>query len=251
MDNRFWTMFSLLALTSLCLIYIGFRFYHLNYINDTQLGYAGAILGGSMTLIGVWWTIDNQEKQKREELELTYQPILSCNIVPYKEMNQLCSELTLLFNHIGFNDSNHETIPYMLEFKNTGRGEIRTFHANIKSCTIISSPFNDDNQIDLSKSYMLGDGFLNFFPINGSQYILIRIPKQIQTYTPIPTEYIRIEVCLSSFISGFISETEHEYYINFYIDIYLDGRNERVEIDSLTVGYLGSKKVKKIVHHVG
>lgn len=249
MKKRFIMMFSCLAGMSFILILIGNHIYHLGYINEAQLGYAGAIIGGSMTLIGVWWTIDNQEKQKREELELTYQPILSCNIVPYKEMNQLCSELTLLFNHIGFDDSNHETIPYMLEFKNTGRGEIRTFHANIKSCIIISSPFNDDNQIDLSKSYMLGDGFFNFFPINGSQYILIRIPKQIQTY--IPAKYIRIEVCLSSFISGFISETEHEYYINFYIDIYLDGRNERIEIDSLTVGYLGNKKVKKIIHHVG
>lgn len=52
MDKKFWTMFSLLALTSLCLIYISFHIHHLNYINDAQLGYAGAIIGGFMTLIG-------------------------------------------------------------------------------------------------------------------------------------------------------------------------------------------------------
>ena len=76
MDKKFWTMFSLLALTSLCLIYIGFQCYHLNYINDAQLGYAGAILGGSMTLIGVWWTIDSQEKKRLEDLAIQYMPIL-------------------------------------------------------------------------------------------------------------------------------------------------------------------------------
>ena len=69
MDKRFWTMFSLLALTSLCLIYIGFQFYHLNYINDAQLGYAGAILSGSMTLIGVWWTIKDQDNKRKQESE--------------------------------------------------------------------------------------------------------------------------------------------------------------------------------------
>ena len=77
MDKRFWTMFSLLALTSLCLIYIGFQFYHLNYINDAQLGYAGAILGGSMTLIGVWWTIKDQDNKRKQDLVIQYRPIIT------------------------------------------------------------------------------------------------------------------------------------------------------------------------------
>lgn len=77
MDKRFLTMFSLLALTSLCLIYIGFQFYHLNYINDAQLGYAGAILGGSMTLIGVWWTIKDQDNKRKQDLVIQYRPIIT------------------------------------------------------------------------------------------------------------------------------------------------------------------------------
>lgn len=109
MDKKFWTMFSLLALASLCLIYIGFQFYHLNYINDAQLGYAGAILGGSMTLIGVWWTINNQEKQRREDLAMQYKPILSLEFL---------NETTIDF------PVENAVLSFSLELKNIGRGEL-------------------------------------------------------------------------------------------------------------------------------
>ena len=33
------------------------------------LGFLGSVIGGAMTLIGVWWTIDNQEKLRKKELD--------------------------------------------------------------------------------------------------------------------------------------------------------------------------------------
>lgn len=109
MGKKFWSMFSLLALTSLCLIYIGLQFYHLNYINDAQLGYTGAILGGVMTLIGVCWTIINQEKQRREDLAMQYKPIISLEFL---------NETTINF------PVENAVLSFSLELKNIGRGEL-------------------------------------------------------------------------------------------------------------------------------
>ena len=48
---------SLIVFLSLMLIFTGFWFYHNGLINGTQLGYAGAIIGGGITLLGVYITI--------------------------------------------------------------------------------------------------------------------------------------------------------------------------------------------------
>lgn len=79
--------------------------------------------------------------------------------------------------------------------------------------------------------------------INGSKYIFISISKQIKSYAS--EKYIRIKVCLNSFISGYISEKNYEYYITFYIDIYLDIKEARIEVDSLTIKNSDNNKYKK------
>lgn len=176
-----------------------------------------------------------------------YQPIISATVVEYREINQLCSELFLSFKNSNFDDEN--TIkPFMLEFKNTGRGEIRDFRVEIESCSVVSNPFHAEDEFDLSDSFILGDGFFNFFPINSSNYFLINIPSQnylFEINTP-----LRISITLIVDISGFITDTIHSYVVNFYIDIYLYGPNKPIETNDLTIGYIGSKK-KKHTHGVG
>ena len=40
------------------------------------VGYCGSIIGGFLTLYGVWWTIDDSQKARSKELELQHMPIL-------------------------------------------------------------------------------------------------------------------------------------------------------------------------------
>ncbi|MCD7951245.1 MAG: hypothetical protein LUG12_13505 [Erysipelotrichaceae bacterium] len=50
------------------IILIGFYIYDKDYINSSQLSFLGSIIGGALTLCGVWWTINNNEKNRKEEL---------------------------------------------------------------------------------------------------------------------------------------------------------------------------------------
>lgn len=217
--------------------------------DDNWISFWGSILGGGLTLVGVWWTIIDQEKKRNQELELQYQPILSANITKYRQINRLCNELHLLFNHVGFDDNNLEPAPFMLEFKNIGRGEIRNFNIHIDSKDIIISPFNDSNQLDLSNSSILADGFFDFFPINGSKYLLVLLPKQKVLYNQLHP--IRIGITLNILVNGFITEVGYEYLLTFYININLNGSEKRLTADSITLDYVGNKVNHKSTKSVG
>lgn len=42
----------------------------------TLIGYGGSILGGFLTLYGVWWTIEDNNKQRIEDFVIQYKPLL-------------------------------------------------------------------------------------------------------------------------------------------------------------------------------
>ncbi|WP_417076308.1 hypothetical protein [Holdemania filiformis] len=50
------------------------------FINETNreawIGYYGAIIGGALTLGGVWWTLTEQEKERNEKMKVEYKPAL-------------------------------------------------------------------------------------------------------------------------------------------------------------------------------
>lgn len=48
-----------------CITYIFLHAYHVKIIDGNQLSFIGAILGGLITLGGVWWTIKDNEKSKK------------------------------------------------------------------------------------------------------------------------------------------------------------------------------------------
>lgn len=55
------------------------------FINDSNkeiwIPFLGTIIGGSITLFGVWWTIDNQKKQRRIDLAIQYKPVLIATLI--------------------------------------------------------------------------------------------------------------------------------------------------------------------------
>lgn len=81
--------------------------FSLEFINDENMngwiGYYGAVIGGSLTLIGVAITIVYQDKIKNEEIKLRYLPIIdvSSQIDKSKNNNRSYVFLDLLIKNIG------------------------------------------------------------------------------------------------------------------------------------------------------
>lgn len=86
------------------------------------MGYYGAVLGGFMTLAGVWWTIKDQEKKRRLDLIAQYKPIL-----------------TISSKHVDFIFRNI-CLQAKFNIKNKGRGEAMDVDIKITkpSCRIIT-----------------------------------------------------------------------------------------------------------------
>ncbi len=85
------------------------------------LQYYGTILagisGGFITLLGVWWTINDQKKQRKVEFELQYRSILSLKQNPEKS-SELIAKNFLQFNFELFNYGNTEAISLEIRMKN-------------------------------------------------------------------------------------------------------------------------------------
>lgn len=85
------------------------------------LQYYGTILagisGGFITLLGVWWTINDQKKQRKEEFELQYRSILSLKQNPEKS-SELIAKNFLQFNFELFNYGNTEAVSLEIRMKN-------------------------------------------------------------------------------------------------------------------------------------
>lgn len=47
---------------------------------EAWIGYYGAILGGALTLVGVWWTIKSEDKQKRDDKINSQRPFLKITL---------------------------------------------------------------------------------------------------------------------------------------------------------------------------
>lgn len=84
------------------------------FINDSNrdawIDFFGAIIGGALTLIGVAWTIVDQNTKRREDAMDVVKPILVANACTYEKIK-------------GINgDNNSRVLECILEYKNVGKG---------------------------------------------------------------------------------------------------------------------------------
>lgn len=47
---------------------------------ETWINFFGSIIGGGLTLFGVWWSIKDQENKRKKDLAIQYRPIFTCSI---------------------------------------------------------------------------------------------------------------------------------------------------------------------------
>lgn len=192
MDKKFWAMFSLLSILSFILIIVGMHIYHLDYINDAQLGYAGAIIGGSMTLIGVWWTIMDQEKQRRKDLENSFLPV---PIITDKDIEYSPNfEYTTL------------SVTLTFQIKNVGNSPI---------INIQDEGAYLESTIEKVYASEYGDVFDGHYVIEINSSSMVLYPK-ISVKVPSETSIVNA-VCIFSYEDSFGNKTKIEYCFPFKI----------------------------------
>lgn len=138
-----WKILSIILLLSI--LYPGFILTYCPYaplgripkdIGLQLVGYGGSILGGFLTLYGVWWTIKEQDRirkedqekrdyERKEELTLAYRPILIHAVSNYDELNDSAyKELRQLYVYrLGEMDIRKKYFKIVISIANIGRAE--------------------------------------------------------------------------------------------------------------------------------
>lgn len=204
------------------------------------VGYGGAIIGGFLTLYGVWWTIEDNNKNRKKELELQYCPIIRADIINNEPiLYQNSSVIKLQYNH-GFFDN--ESIHYaskLIKIRNVGRGEIKSTEIKLVRCqrNIKDSKGLD---IDVVEAYIYEDGKYDFLPIDGDIHLFIGLPflKTDKRGEIKDKTCIRIELELNLMIEGIFSSKVQEYNLQMEINIPLKDRKSTIFFESFTLKYV-------------
>lgn len=203
------------------------------------VGYCGSIIGGFLTLYGVWWTIDDNQKARSKELELQYCPVLNADFVRREKdhSNHLGTEIILLFKHEWFNDADLYFAEQLIELSNVGRGEIQQTKIYIEQCRIVFARPWQINSIDTSASYIMIDGAMNFIPVNGKVHLHIGLPNLNAVGTEQITEgySIRLATTLGVEIEGVFSWKTEKYEISFCLNYTAEAGKASVLLDSIRI----------------
>lgn len=205
MDKNNWLYYFKFMFIILFLILAGLHIYHLGYIDGIQLGYIGAILGGGMTLIGVRWSIDIQNKQQKRELSNQYKPILLINNKDFS-YSENCDEMHLKF-----------------KLANVGRGEALDINVSI---------------IDIRGVEMIYKNHFDILVNNSEINYKLSILRE---YNYQPDNISDDELIDYSFMRSIKNDDESEYLLNFpsrkmkiifkidYFDIYQNHYNSYIK----------------------
>ncbi len=201
---------------------------------STIITYAGSIIGGGITLAGVYITIAANNRQRREDLSLQYMPVLTERIVPCVERTTLCSEITYLFGHPFFDDSDMVFGGQQIELENVGRGEI--VNCNIAMSEVRLFMASEDELYSIKNdAYILGDGFFQFIPINGKIVLYVAYPKA-KEWVYEREASLSIETTIEIVIKGIIGEREYRYRLHYFLDLnYEEDEVCRSEIRTVTL----------------
>lgn len=202
------------------------------------VGYGGSIIGGFLTLYGVWWTIDDNKNTRKKDLELQYCPVLSAEIIrPDKQIRTLCSEILVMHEHQGFKDNKPIYTQELIKLKNVGRGEIKQVSFQLNECKLMHT--NNDSltkEIKTDNSYILCDGACNFVPVGGEFYLLVGIPairgefwQSLHKYY-----YSKLSISVDVSVQGVFTSDEQKYTLNFYVYTTATTDVRKHELDDMT-----------------
>lgn len=191
------------------------------------LAYSGAVLGGLLTLIGVYVTIENNKKERQEELELQYAPSLLLDIIKYQEVVGEQKEIGIVISNENFIDCNMEYGNYLIKLTNVGRGEIRDLSIGVKDIKLWSSSVNVKKEE--IESYILTPEIIQFIPINGSVYLHIGTSQYIDKVDKLN---MILELSLEINFKGIFNKKDYKYGLEFCLGVESYNNKYNANIDN-------------------
>lgn len=191
------------------------------------LAYSGAIIGGLLTLIGVYVTIENNKKERQEELELQYAPSLLLDIIKYREVVGEQKELGIVISNENFIDCNMDYGNYLIKLTNVGRGEIRDLNIGVKDIKLWSSSANVKKEE--IESYILPQENIQFIPINGSVYLHLGTSQYINKFDKL-NMILELEIEMN--FKGIFNKKAYKYGLEFCLGVEAENYDCRVDIDN-------------------
>lgn len=133
-----------------------------------------ALAGGALTLVGVWWTIKDNENKRREDLATQYRPII--NISNFTDKIPNYKKYISLNPNKKNTANNNDNIYYAVEFFNIGRGILRNFTIDkivVEPIDIVQFDYNHEILCHIAPQDQL--------------YLKINLPQSIVLKENIPT----------------------------------------------------------------
>lgn len=221
------------------------------------LGYYGAILGGFMTLSGVWWTIKEQkddlknqqdrlDQQRREDLAIQYKPILEIkerlnstegmyyrDLVFSKLYTTNLNDQNSLNNeepeYVKLNSSSDYDLKFIFALQNIGRGCIANSY--IKKLSIENPEYFDNHLQD----WITNTSLANLVPNQKAAIVLhlpglLRIKNELLEQTDVLTN-IR---CIIEYTDEFDIH-KYEYHILFTLKVEIRNTDYNSGVENVSI----------------
>lgn len=183
---------------------------------DAWIGYYGAIIGGALTLGGVWWTIKDTEKQRKDDLATQYKPNIrisnvlsdvpnfcSYNIIKYSVKEQVNDDYkNIIIEH-------HNYTKFVIEIENIGRGILTDLKLN--NIDIVSN--------DIEQNFYYKEMFITSIPEGTKFYVVLEIPPLLmlkKQYITLQESQMGLKIILSA------TDEFHYNEFNIYLDMLFD-----------------------------
>ena len=194
------------------------------------VSYGGSIMGGFLTLYGVWWTIDANRVQQKEERELEYRPLLKFDVCEYQHRFQQVGEIIYLFNNEYFSDAKPVYMDKMIVLENVGRGEIIELHYSMHKTELVSSCVDSLKE---ATACFLGEQYINTMPVNGQIYIILGIPQLIKKCQG---KLIILSTDMEIKYKGAFSEKEYNQKLSFCLSVEIVEDHYKMNLYNMSLG---------------
>ena len=202
---------------------------------DTWIGFYGAIIGGGITLGGVWWTLKKQEDIRMEDLYNHYFPQFDISLQDKSNVYKLSPTLLLKPNNKKF--SNELTdLNQSIKFTNLGKTAIQDIEYEVNGILFSSKILNINYDNNILYHEIDNSGCDNLVPITSSFFLNIKLPKLYLDYKNITIgeNIFSINVSLSILIPiSYTEDDKYEYFLSFEINAYSLGNTYELKIENI------------------
>jgi hypothetical protein len=212
---------------------------------EAWIGYCGSMVGGALTLIGVWWTIKYESAQIKEKLDLEkmtkYFPTISARILKSSLVNDLCSSVNFEIHSNFFKATTKDYGDCLIALANVGQTEVY-----IDGIVLDFFKLNYVNpQLDIDDEkithFFVGDGNFKFLPVGEKFYLKLgytKLDSIIDTHFEITRDTVLFSMMYSFVIDvgGVLTgDDPFQYFLTLDIDVHYNGENYIYKIYNLSL----------------